>query len=269
MAANSLPVPAPPRTPSPLSDEEPQDVGLGIQETSGHQRTPFGRVTFETALSPPDELSDFDIPPDNGMLSPTFSGTFSSPMRHGSMDTPITPATSEAAMHGPGTPSNPFNFTPQQYTASRGSFSKADLGKRRGHKYKHSSISHQIFLEPAPKAPLQLPAALPMPTRVEVQKSMTGDQKTRLFWCLCHFTVAGYVQWSAHSSLSMTALSRLLFFDAAGAVACVVVDMMGNFEVWKRSSLKHPFGSVNFSICDIYQLTFTDLNEQTFWPDLA
>ena len=54
--------------------------------------------------------------------------------------------------------------------------------------------------------------------------------------------VAAYVQWSAHGSLSMTALSRLLFFDAAGAVACVVVDMMGNFEVWKRSSLKHPFG---------------------------
>ena len=40
----------------------------------------------------------------------------------------------------------------------------------------------------------------------------------------------------------MTALSRLVLFDAAGATVCVVVDVMGNFEVWKRSSIKHPFG---------------------------
>lgn len=40
----------------------------------------------------------------------------------------------------------------------------------------------------------------------------------------------------------MTALSRLLLFDASGATVCVVVDVMGNFEVWKRSSIKHPFG---------------------------
>lgn len=116
------------------------------------------------------------------------------------------------------------------------------MGKRRGHKYKHSSISHQIFLEPPPRAPLQLPASLPMPTRKEVYRSMTNEQRSRLVWCLCHFLVAAYVQWSAHESFAMIALSRLLLFDATGAVACTIVDMMGNFEVWKRSSIKHPFG---------------------------
>jgi Co/Zn/Cd efflux system component len=117
-----------------------------------------------------------------------------------------------------------------------------NVGKRRGHKYKHSSVSHQIFIEPAPRAPLQLPASLPVPTRNEVQHSMTSNQKARLAWCICHFLIAGYVQWSASGSLAMTALSRLLFFDAAGAIACVLVETMGNFEVWKRSSVKHPFG---------------------------
>lgn len=116
------------------------------------------------------------------------------------------------------------------------------MGKRRGHKYKHSSISHQIFIEPTPRAPLQLPASLPVPTRNEVRHSMTSNQKARFAWCLCHFLVAAYVQWSASGSLAMTALSRLLFFDAAGAIACVLVETMGNFEVWKRSSVKHPFG---------------------------
>lgn len=31
-------------------------------------------------------------------------------------------------------------------------------------------------------------------------------------------------------------------FDALGASVCVVVDVLSNFEVWKRSSVRHPFG---------------------------
>ena len=252
--ANELPIIVPPRTPSPLSEEEKAQIGLGIAGASGGSRasnTP-ARLNFDfSTLSPPDAPSS--VGSDN-MLSPDFSTTFS-PVVGGSLNTPATPYSASSDKHfpviedGSDESSNPFNFTTQQYTAGRaGSFSR-DVGKRRGHKYKHSSISHQIFLEPAPKAPLQLPAALPMPTRLEVRKSMTSEQRSRLFWCFCHFAVAAYVQWSAHGSLAMTALSRLLFFDAAGAVACVVVDMMGNFEVWKRSSIRHPFGYVtNYNV---------------------
>lgn len=54
--------------------------------------------------------------------------------------------------------------------------------------------------------------------------------------------VAGYTLWSAHGSLAMTALSHLILFDSLGALLCVVVDVLGNFEVWKRSSVRHPFG---------------------------
>lgn len=54
--------------------------------------------------------------------------------------------------------------------------------------------------------------------------------------------VAAYTLWSAHGSLAMTALSHLILFDSLGALLCVVVDVLGNFEVWKRSSIRHPFG---------------------------
>lgn len=54
--------------------------------------------------------------------------------------------------------------------------------------------------------------------------------------------VAGYTLWSAHGSLAMMALSHLILFDSLGALLCVVVDVLGNFEVWKRSSVRHPFG---------------------------
>lgn len=40
----------------------------------------------------------------------------------------------------------------------------------------------------------------------------------------------------------MTGLSHLVFFDVGSAAICVGVDVLGNFEVWRRSSIRHPFG---------------------------
>ena len=54
--------------------------------------------------------------------------------------------------------------------------------------------------------------------------------------------VAAYTLWSASGSLALTALSHLILFDSLGAMLCVVVDVLSNFEVWKRSSIRHPFG---------------------------
>jgi hypothetical protein len=56
--------------------------------------------------------------------------------------------------------------------------------------------------------------------------------------------VAAYTLWNASGSLAMTAVSHLIFFDALGAILCVAVDVLSNFDVWKRSSIRHPFGYV-------------------------
>ncbi|KAI0024342.1 cation efflux family-domain-containing protein [Xylariomycetidae sp. FL0641] len=137
---------------------------------------------------------------------------------------------------------NPFNFQTQVISTSP--VNKPNVGQRRGHKYKHSSISaqHQIFLEPPPRPPLALPRDLPVPTVKEAWKSMSKDQRRRLYWCICHLFVAVYVFLSAHGSLAMTALSHLIFFDVGSALICVAVEVFGNFEVWKRSSIRQPFG---------------------------
>lgn len=42
--------------------------------------------------------------------------------------------------------------------------------------------------------------------------------------------------------MATMALSHLVFFDAGSAAVCVAVDVLGNFEVWRRSSIRHPFG---------------------------
>lgn len=116
------------------------------------------------------------------------------------------------------------------------------MGRRRGHKYKHSSVSHQIFLEPAPRAPLQVPASLPLPNWSEIRGSMTPEQKMRGLWCVCHLLVGGYVKYSAQGSTAMTALSHLMFYDFVGATVCCIADIGSNFECWRRTSLKRPFG---------------------------
>jgi divalent metal cation (Fe/Co/Zn/Cd) transporter len=71
---------------------------------------------------------------------------------------------------------------------------------------------------------------------------MQRDQRARLYWCCCHAAVAMYIFFSAEGSLAMTALSHLVFFDVGSAAVCVAVDVLGNFEVWRRSSIRHPFG---------------------------
>ncbi|KAH6892006.1 cation efflux family-domain-containing protein [Thelonectria olida] len=138
-------------------------------------------------------------------------------------------------------PRNPFNFQTQVISTSP---VKPSIGQRRGHRYKHSSIStqHQIFQEPPPRPPPVLPASLPIPTVREAWKSMTKDQRIRCYWSLCHLTVAVYVFFRSEGSLATTALSHLVFFDAGSAAVCVLVDVLGNFEVWRRSSIRHPFG---------------------------
>ena len=117
-----------------------------------------------------------------------------------------------------------------------------NVGQRRGHKYKHSSVSHQIFLEPPPRAPLALPNSLPIPTFSECRASMTTNQKLRFWWSVCHMAVAGYAGWSSKGSAAMQALSHLIFYDSIGAMICVSVEVISNFEVWSRSSVRHPFG---------------------------
>jgi divalent metal cation (Fe/Co/Zn/Cd) transporter len=225
-----------------ITTDDDYDIHHGISDSPS--REPYsGRILDSTS----------------SMLSPAFSTTSAGGLSpNGSLYTPITPQTG-STLDGtfPSNTSlepssaagqrNPFNFTPQQYTTGpRGRPSNEALGKRRGHKYRHSSVHasamDSIIQPPTLRTPLTVPSSLPIPTRKELWLSLTPHQTLRLSWCLCHFLVAAFVQFSASGSLSMTALSRLLLFDAAGASVCVIVDVMGNFEVWNRSSIKHPFG---------------------------
>ncbi|KAB8338975.1 hypothetical protein FH972_021914 [Carpinus fangiana] len=244
MSVNSTmatPVPLPPGTPTPPSDEERilPATGLGL-EGVGLQHT-SSILDDNGSLSPTNDIISSRQLGSISSVIPTPATTF----------TPATPTdlspTVEEGQEGDGIASdsaqqirNPFGFQPTTYQALKSP--ARSVGQRRGHKYKHSSVSHQIFLEPEPRAPLRLPASLPVPTSREGWKSMSREQTLRVSWCFCHLFVAAYVQWTAQGSLSLTALSHLIFYDAIGAFLCAGVEVLSNFEVWKRSSIRQPFG---------------------------
>ncbi|OAL49658.1 cation efflux family protein-like protein [Pyrenochaeta sp. DS3sAY3a] len=241
-----MPLPVPPRTPTPPPDDDSSHpVGLGFEGELSAANLGFNpnalspmSATFPSrqyaTLAPSDSISQKASPSIFTPASATFPYTPASGASGNDTDAP--------SLSGSENVQNPFNFQPVTYQPGRPQVKQNDVGRRRGHKYKHSSVSHQIFLEPAPRAPLQLPASLPIPTFKEYRSSMSKDQKLRLVWCFCHLVVAGLVQWGAHESLALTVLSRLIFYDALGAFLCVAVDIGSNFEVWKRSSIRHPFG---------------------------
>ncbi|MCJ1250834.1 Endoplasmic reticulum zinc transporter [Trapelia coarctata] len=232
--AISTPIPALPRTPTPPPDDGPSALtGLGL-DGIGDLLSPTNDGYDPRSLSPMSEN-----------FSATRYGTsppkaFAGPLSPASPNSMYGSFSAESNGSGSQNGKNPFNFQPMSLAKSP--VMKSSVGQRRGHKYKHSSVSHQIFLEPPPRAPLALPNSLDVPTFTECRRSMSGEQKTRFWWSITHMMVAAYTLWSASGSLALTALSHLILFDSFGAMLCVIVDVLSNFEVWKRSSIRHPFG---------------------------
>ncbi|KAL9640027.1 MAG: hypothetical protein Q9164_000562, partial [Protoblastenia rupestris] len=238
MAATDRPIPLPPRTPTP-----PPEVSL-----DGFSNSPTKSAYDPTALSPMDE--NFSVSRTGSI--PTFTTTnlslqendatsFYSPMSVESNESSNINTSRRPSSLMVEDANGVFNFQPASM-AKAPLTAKSSIGQRRGHKYKHSSISHQFFLEPPPRPPLSLPNSLPVPTLSECRRSMSRQQTNRVYWSICHMAVAAYTLYSAEGSLALTALSHLILFDSLGAMLCVTVDILGNFEVWKRSSIRHPFG---------------------------
>ncbi|KAJ5161489.1 hypothetical protein N7492_006881 [Penicillium capsulatum] len=192
--ASTLPLPVPPRTPTPPADE--------VAHRDATQ--PKQGVSIDRdALSPLRESF-----PKSGSLDSTGSDRLS-PTKP---SFGLSPGIADSPTKNASTAAGPFNF--DTTVMAKSPVMKSNIGQRRGHKYKHSKY----------------------------RTSMSKDQKTRFWWSVCHMFVAAYTLWTAHGSLAMTALSHLILFDSLGALLCVAVDVLGNFEVWKRSSIRHPFG---------------------------
>lgn len=249
--AGNMPIPLPPRTPTPPPDEPSSpakqipafdpEAPFDPNTLSPHHAEPLFMANPASYFSPStperQSVSAGANNGDNGPFNFQPSTLAKSPVIKSVSGPNITLSPGQWPVVSPMTPRSTKNRIANLRASPR-----QNIGQRRGHKYKHSSVSHQIFLEPPPRAPQALPTSLPVPTFAECRASMTTDQNIRFYWSICHMLVAGYTAWNAHGSAAMEALSHLIFYDSLGALLCVFVEVLSNFEVWGRSSVRHPFG---------------------------
>lgn len=138
---------------------------------------------------------------------------------------------------------NPFNFKQEEVSTL-----SVKTAHRKGHKYKHSSVSMNLFQEPPPpeivSQQLAIPDRFPIPNLSETLSAITPHQKAKLAWSWLHFSllVAVFLIGFRGHFPALSTLAHLIFYDSLGSFVIVFVDLMSNFEVWNSPSIAYPFG---------------------------
>lgn len=176
-----------------------------------------------------------DLPPSGPPVSTNPSHTPTSPSRRST--SPIRRSNSPVKYL-------PFNFQPQE--VQNGQNLQVKPAHRKGHKYKHSSVSMNLFQETpiAVIQPLSIPNLYPIPNFKESLLSITSKQKLKLTWSIFHLSLSlvVFVVGFKFKLSAMSTLAHLIFYDSLGSIVIVFVDIMSNFEVWNNSSIAYPFG---------------------------
>lgn len=145
----------------------------------------------------------------------------------------------------PKKPSGPFNFKSTNLTAPAiPGMPNSRASHRKGHRYKHSSVSMNLFQEPKQRAPLRINVSYPIPDFTEFMGSCTREQKLKVVWASLHLVYSLFIFLTGftYSLHSFSTLSHLIFYDAFGCIITVLTDIMNNFDVYTKSSIKFPFG---------------------------
>lgn len=147
----------------------------------------------------------------------------------------------------------PFNFKLQDILMSPSNSHNLSLvvkpAHRKGHRYKHSSVSMNMFQEPVPIADANLqqnliPDLYPIPNFKESFTSAGPSQKFKLLLSLAHCIVSilVFVVGVRFRQPTFSTLAHLVFYDSLGSFVVACVDIASNFEVWSKSSIAYPFG---------------------------
>lgn len=158
----------------------------------------------------------------------------------------------------PPTPGNgPFNFSPMMLNNNSNEALSVPTDRktsyRRGHRYKHSSVSMNMFQDPQRIASMQKPHNLPktytVPAFQEVKGTITRQQKVKLVVCIFQSCVVmcAYIGGMQYGN-GLDTLAHILFYDVISNFSEVAIKIMSNFEVWRVSSLRYPFGLARIEV---------------------
>ncbi|OWB68223.1 hypothetical protein B5S33_g216 [[Candida] boidinii] len=135
---------------------------------------------------------------------------------------------------------------------------------RRGHRYKHSSVSMNLFQPDAsgiignnenitsgndildlPEKPrISYPKPYPIPKFGAIISSLTKNQILKLAYGTFHLllSLSLHILGFKYGNTFFSTLSHLVFYDGLGNLLVIIVTIMMNFDCWNSSSLKYPFG---------------------------
>lgn len=139
----------------------------------------------------------------------------------------------------------PFNFSSSslQPPASAGSASRASF--RKGHRYKHSSVSMNFFQEPDVKVPLNIAKSLPIPDLADLKANIPwprGYVQLIIVTLQCITCIATFQTGHVRGWNNLITLSHFVLYDILGSVAIILVENLSQFEVWNTGTITFPFG---------------------------
>lgn len=214
-----------PKYPSLNTDSPPhvKNKRLSLHERSHKRNTSIASMTYTPPVMP-------ILPPSSSNLSPQQPVQ---PFKFTPMN--MNNNSSESLLIPEGAPA-----VPGQQILPKANY-------RRGHRYKHSSVSMNMFQDPVRLASLskpKLPEKYPIPTAREVIGTITTSQKKKLIVCFIQsaFVLLSYIFGFRYSNSCLSTFAHILFYDVVSNLSYMSVQVMSNFPVWKLSSLQYPFG---------------------------
>ncbi|CAL9734197.1 hypothetical protein MOSE0_E00606 [Monosporozyma servazzii] len=201
-------------------------------------------------------------PPQTRTRSPVRSSSPETTKRHSALlDSPFNFNTSTLQ---PPLNSNPNGHTPHSNTppssASRASF-------RKGHRYKHSSVSMNFFQEPEVKIPLNIAKALPIPDFHDLKENLIWPRAyvqlsivaLEIIVCLITYQLGHIKNWN-----NFLTLAHFITYDIIGSLIIIFIENVSQFEVWSTGTLTFPFGlnriDVLLSFASAVSLCFVGLD---------
>lgn len=138
---------------------------------------------------------------------------------------------------------SPFNFASLNVSSNGSNTTRTSF--RKGHRYKHSSVSMNFFQEPEIKIPLNIAKSLPIPNfndlinnlprpKAYFQLSITLAQ---CIICIIVFQLGHSKNWN-----NFLTLSHFIIYEVIGSLIIILVENLSQFQVWFTGSITFPFG---------------------------
>lgn len=236
----------------PKSAYIPSSFGHAFYNEEAHLKTPKSQKrnsfhhqtlpsSFPTFMSPSSESRKPRSRSTSPVRSRSSRGGSQSPVRitHG--------------LRGTSPVKTPFEFKPQDMPMMHSNSSNPSLvvkpAHRKGHRYKHSSVSMNLFQEPDAFADTTLsqeiiPSLYPIPNWKESWGSADQSQRFKIALATAHFltSIVVFVAGTFMGEAAFSTLAHLVFYDSLGSFVLASVDVLSNFDVWKKPSISYPFG---------------------------